>query len=158
MNDTDSLSPVTIASYFSVAEAQLARTTLEGSGIESWIVGETVGVHDWRMVMGQGGLRLQVRAAQVEEAGEILGLSDEVAGEPGTFDGAAELAAADEEVRCPRCGSVRIEESSVAQRESGCSRLFWPLAAFWFLVGVLTGRRVTCLDCGNRWRPGREPG
>ncbi len=155
MSERDFLSPVTIAHYLSAADAQLARTTLAGSGIQSWICEETLGGLDWRMGVALGGIRLQVLAGQVDEALEILELPGELPADAATPGEAAELAATED--RCPRCGSARIEESSVARRAKGVSMIFWPLAPLSFLVVALAGGRMICRECDYRWRPESEP-
>lgn len=57
---------VTVASYSEVGEAALAQSVLDGAGIESFLSGEEANV------LLPVGARLQVKAADVETARELL--------------------------------------------------------------------------------------
>ena len=57
-------------------EADLLRSVLEGSGIEVLIPHERVGSLRPHLLLGTGGVRVQVRASDVERAAELLDASD----------------------------------------------------------------------------------
>ncbi|MGH7269211.1 MAG: putative signal transducing protein [Polyangiaceae bacterium] len=65
---------VTVASYADVAEAELARERLELEGIAAFVLGaQTAGVMPYLMGV-TGGVRVQVKPKDVEQAKEILGV------------------------------------------------------------------------------------
>lgn len=134
---------VTVATFSTPWEAQLAQARLAAFGIHSLIAGE----HLIRMVAlsnAIGGVRLQVRDEDAGAAAEALQgssplpeiylVGQEAAGAADAPEGAGETP----EGRCPSCGSadLRLERSS---------RL---------LLGVLpVGRRaLRCGACGVLWR------
>jgi hypothetical protein len=63
---------VTAASYVDTAEAELARQRLELEGVRAFVIGaQTAGVMPY-LVGSTGGVRVQVRPADLERAREIL--------------------------------------------------------------------------------------
>ena len=58
----------TIKNYSTRVEADLARITLEGAGIQSVVVGVGAGMEG-----GMGGVQLRVADEQVEQAQKVLG-------------------------------------------------------------------------------------
>jgi hypothetical protein len=58
-------------------EADLLRSVLAGSGIESFIPDESMGSLRPHLLLGTGGVRLQVHASDLERATEILNAVDE---------------------------------------------------------------------------------
>lgn len=62
--------PVTIAAFGSIGEAEVAQASLRAFGIESAIVDNDGG--GLIPVDGDGGIELEVRAADAEAASEIL--------------------------------------------------------------------------------------
>jgi len=85
--------PVTVARFGSAVEAHLAQGLLEGEGIESFVADEyavgTVGISQ------TDGVRLRVRASDLDQARDILGMAS---GQEQEID-------LDDQVACPRCGS-----------------------------------------------------
>jgi hypothetical protein len=53
-------------------EAEFLRSVLEGSGIEAFIPDEQMGTLRPHVLLGTGGVRLQVRAADAQRAVEVL--------------------------------------------------------------------------------------
>lgn len=86
---------VTVARFFSPAEAHTARMALEEAGVQAWVADETVGT-----MYGIGvGARVQVRESDAETARAALGQ------EPVPADALpADLA----EPACPACGSRHV--------------------------------------------------
>ncbi len=54
-------------------EADVVRSVLEGSGVEVFIPDEQMGTLRPHLLLGTGGVRVQVRASDVERATELLG-------------------------------------------------------------------------------------
>jgi hypothetical protein len=70
MNDEDL---VTVAAFADVAEAELAKERLELEGVLAFVVGaQTSGVMPF-LTSATGGVRVQVKPADMEKAREILG-------------------------------------------------------------------------------------
>jgi hypothetical protein len=161
---TDDL--VTIASFSQPYEAQLARGTLEASGIESVLRDEhTVGA-DWFFSTALGGVKIQVRSSDVSEARRVL--------EP-------VLKPAGPRLTCPHCESGRarrvinlwptmvllsllaitivtfgLEELVFEARTRALvSRLGLGTAGsaqLIFLIFMFFRRPWRCLDCGHTWK------
>src|SRR4029453_88355 len=90
---------VTVARYFSPAEAHAARMALEAADIQAWVIDESLGT-----VYGVGvGTRLQVRVEDEQAARGVL------AGDPAA---ASTLPAELAEPPCPQCGSKEVSQSS----------------------------------------------
>ena len=53
-------------------QADLIRSVLEGSGIEVFIPDERMGTLRPHLLLGTGGVRVQVRASDAERANELL--------------------------------------------------------------------------------------
>ena len=53
-------------------QADLIRSVLEGSGIEVFIPDESMGTLRPHLLLGTGGVRVQVRASDAERANELL--------------------------------------------------------------------------------------
>lgn len=64
-------------------QADLVRSVLEGSGIEVFVPDEHVGSLRPHLLLGTGGVRVQVRASDVARATELL---DSLEKEPGLRD------------------------------------------------------------------------
>ena len=61
----------TVATFNDLTQAQSARSALESAEIESFLLDETTGSIDWGLLPALGGLRLQVRRADVAGAREV---------------------------------------------------------------------------------------
>ena len=101
-------SPVTIATYSSAQHAHLAKGALGAHDIPAAVLDE----HVANLIGSTGyfdGIRLQVRACDVQEALEILDLSDEdelLEGAPEDYAGPAEADIQPAEGQlCPLCGN-----------------------------------------------------
>src|SRR5580704_353168 len=90
---------VTIASFPSVIEAQLAKSRLESEGIDCFVADENIVTMNWLYSNAVGGVKLQVDRADFEVARQLLELP---ASRPKTKEeGAAE-------VICMNCGSSEV--------------------------------------------------
>jgi hypothetical protein len=121
---------VTVARYFSPAEAHAARMALEAADIQAWVIDESLGT-----VYGVGvGTRLQVRVEDEQAARGVL------AGDPAS---ASTLPAELAEPPCPQCGSKEVSQSSETIEDPDAAR-------------ARGGRRrrqwyYDCARCGHRW-------
>jgi hypothetical protein len=124
----ESAPTVTVARFFSPAEAHASRMALEEAGISAWVADEAAGT-----MYGVGvGTRLQVRATDESAAREIL------ASPPAPGDALpAELS----DPACPACGSRNVApEAWVADDQPN--------------EPPSPGRRrwhYVCSDCGEAW-------
>lgn len=63
---------VEVARFIDVRQAELARSVLEGSGIECYLDQPYTGSIAPHYMLGSGGVRLMVRASELERAKEVL--------------------------------------------------------------------------------------
>jgi hypothetical protein len=120
---------VTIARFFSPAEAHACRGALEEAGIRAWVVDEAGGT-----MYGVGiGARLQVRAKQEDAAREILAAVP-VSGEQLP----PELA----EPPCPACGSRNVAPEAWVDEGEGSADRWSGGRRKWYYV---------CKDCEEAW-------
>ena len=84
---------VTIAKFNSVNDAFLAKSKLEGSGIEAFIPDENLASLNWLYTGAMGGVRLEVSEEDKDRAIEILDLTYEDS----------------ESILCPSCGSSDVK-------------------------------------------------
>jgi hypothetical protein len=124
----ESAPTVTVATFFSPAEAHGSRMALEEAGISAWVADEALGT-----MYGVGvGARLQVRAQDAEAACEALAATASAEALP------ADLA----EPPCPACGSQNVTpEAWVDETPTDGAR--WPRSRRkWYYV---------CGDCREAW-------
>lgn len=130
---TDKL--VTIASFSTPLEANMARLKLESAGIPAFVADEyTIGMN-WLYSNALGGVKLQVPESMISEAQEIMASQ----AEQQTSD---ELATAD---ACPQCG-CKNTENFLDKRGSFIT---------WILFGIpllLPSAKKKCCDCGHNWK------
>ncbi|HEX7192788.1 MAG TPA: DUF2007 domain-containing protein [Thermoanaerobaculia bacterium] len=97
---------VTIDRFLFIANAEIARATLEAAGIDAVLADENIVRMSWGDAQAHGGVRLQVRAEDAEEARAVLAESD--------FSGAAapsppeDVTPLEPDETCRRCGSEEI--------------------------------------------------
>lgn len=116
---------VTVASYNSQWEAQLAKARLEANDIEAVIADENFMRLYWAVTSSLGGVKVQVRESAVRPAQELLARTQPI---PEIYLVTEEEAA---RPRCPGCKSDRV----------------WPRFAF-----LPPGRRWSCDHCGGDWK------
>jgi hypothetical protein len=120
---------VTLKSYSTPIEAQVARTKLESEEIECFIRDEHTLTINWLYSNAMGGVRLCVLEPDLERARMSLAEGDAVSLQS-----------------CPECGGSDFSEEP--------ARGHWwayPLVLFNFPVPFRPGRR-RCGKCGARWR------
>lgn len=150
---------VTVATYWNVGDAEVAKNALDAAGIESFLDDENMVRINWLNANAVHGVKLRVRDEDADRAGEVLR-------EPSTATGEEE----DEELVpppgplvCGECGSA-----NVFRRPRGL--YFVVIAALAVAVGVavnqteaaffivvaagvfaLISNRWLCTDCGETW-------
>jgi Putative prokaryotic signal transducing protein len=124
---------VTVASFPSPIEAQIAKTRLESEGIECFVRDETtLGMNPYYSV-AMGGSRLDVRENELAAARALLGVAHK---EPEASRNS-----------CPRCGAIGKPTANLARK--GSAILSWLFATV--PVPFLREEKA-CPSCGNRWR------
>lgn len=152
-----------VARYTTVSEAEVAASSLDAAGIDSDLVDEHLVRADWMLSQALGGVKLVVRAADLEAARQLLAapIYGEPQGvplpEPFSDANAATL-------RCPVCAGQPVPIPRV--------RIFVLSAAVFLGVGVVVGEpalaltafiavaaavlllpSTRCVSCGLRWTP-----
>ena len=133
---------VPIRRFRDLPEALLAKGSLESAGIECQLVDDNMVRMDWFISNLLGGVKLEVRPEDVEEANEILSLPIPDALE---IDGAETY----EQPRCPNCASLEVSFQELNK----------PVAYVSAWVGLpLPVQRTAwrCHACGREWED-REP-
>ena len=130
---------VTVATFPEAIEAHIYRTRLEAEGIPSVIADENIiSNQPWHSI-AYGGVKLRVRAQDQEKA---LAIINQIRyGQDLDTPEAKEYQAPE----CPVCNSRNLKQKQV----SG----IWPLIkSILFLYPMRTRIKLTCLNCGYRWR------
>lgn len=134
----------TVATFTFPWEAQLAKAALESEGIEATIADENLIRLYWAISNAIGGVKVQVRADDLERARELLANREPLS--------ELYLVKDDDEAsrRCPECRSENVEFERWSRRG---------FIGSWILLGVpvpIPSRRWICRNCGHAWRP-EEP-
>ena len=124
---------VTVATLNEKAQAEPLKNRLEESGIPAEISGESVLRRLWFVRRPIACIKLKVRASDYEKALRVLRIWDSVE------------AVMHDAIRCPACGSSRIEFPQFT-RKFFLPNLLGLLAA----VGLLR-REFFCKDCQHTW-------
>ena len=128
---------VTLRQFRDLPEALLAKGSLESAGIQTYLVDDNMVRMDWFISNLLGGIKLKVRAEDVEAANEIL---NQPIPENVDVEGIGRY----EQPRCPKCQSL-----DVAYRELN-KVLSYGSAYVGFPVPVHK-KAWTCHSCGNEW-------
>ena len=123
---------ITIASFSKPEEAHLLRMRLEAGGINARILGENIVQTNWLWSNAVGGVQVQIREEDIEEARAIL--SDAGEETPGVMG-----------VICQQCGSDQTEPDDTRKRISLLTLVLLSLPFLW------PKNRYRCLSCGRRW-------
>ena len=126
---------VTIDRFLFIANAEIARATLEAAGIDAVLVDENIVRMSWGDAQAHGGVRLQVRAEDADEARAILEETD-LSGEPEASP-AQSLDDLEAGETCHRCGSEQIFPAE--SRAKGFAR-----AILFMMLGFVLIRLVSC--------------
>ena len=129
---------VTIRRYRDLSEAIVARSMLESAGIGVYLRDENLVRLDWQVSNFIGGIRLQVDAADEQNALELL---SQPVQDPIPYSAADEFP----QPHCPACGSTEITFEGASRGAA--------LASLYVLSLPLPFGRETwlCGKCGARW-------
>lgn len=125
---------VLIASYLWPFDVHLDKSRLEADGITCFVFNEELISMNWLYSAAVGGVKLYVRADDLQRAQEILGAQ---------CDGTVLESGNDE--RCPACQSLNLEYKNDHKR--------WIFLS-WLLIGIplpFFKERWKCKDCGYVW-------
>jgi hypothetical protein len=103
---------VTIEIYSRVIDARLAQVRLEGAGIATFLLDESVASIDPFLINAIGGVKLQVKLDDEQEARELL--RQPLPDEPNEIDESVP--------HCPRCDSEYIFEKGAGKSSMECRR------------------------------------
>jgi hypothetical protein len=129
-------STVTLRRFRDLPDALLAKGSLESAGIECWLVDDNMVRMDWFISNLLGGVKLQVRAADVEAAEEIL---NQPIPETLEVDGVGDY----EQPRCPKCQSLDVSFRELDKAAYGF--------AFFGVPIPFHKRAWTCHSCHTEW-------
>jgi Putative prokaryotic signal transducing protein len=134
---------VTIRRYRDLSEAIVARTVVEAAGIFCFLRDENTVRLDWQISNFIGGIRLQVSAADVEAANQVL---DQPIPDVIDFGELRDY----HQPHCPHCGSsdITFEGSS---RKAALASLY--LAAVPLPLGE---ESWLCNNCDTRWTDAQD--
>jgi hypothetical protein len=131
---------VTVATFDQELPAQVLKERLEHSGVPAHVLDERTLQYFWFFSRPAAGMRLKVHTDDYERALSLLHGWD------------ASEGVLREAVRCPECGSSRVEFPQFS-RNSVLPTLFCHLCA---AVGIMK-HEFYCRDCQNTWtRPASE--
>ena len=129
---------VILRKFRDLPEALLAKSFLESSGVESFLIDETTIRMDWLWSNLLGGVKLCVNREDAEAAAQIL--SQEIP-EKFSVEGAEDF----EQPRCPQCQSLDISYEDLNKPATYAST---------FVLGLpiqISCRRWNCQSCGYVW-------
>jgi hypothetical protein len=134
---------ITIATFTNPLEAHIVRGRLQAEGIETYVAHEHHIWANWFLSTALGGVKLQVRPEDIQQAGEIL--RQERAGDFETLVAETGKEIAEPRPDCPVC---RSEDITPVTR-SGRIALF----IVWLSSLPLPYSSVTmaCRSCGHTW-------
>ena len=118
--DTSGEEFITIANFSHPTEADPVVAWLESEGIECFVTNEHTITMNWLYSNAIGGVGVQVRAADVERANEILQAvsnPDSIVEEPTPSDSEMDQDGNfTSEIRCPQCGSENVYYEKFSRR------------------------------------------
>lgn len=123
----------TIASYFWINDAELARIELESQGVEAKIEDSEIAAANPFLSNAAGGIKLKVRKDDILKASQIL--KDIEDGKKDKYH-----------VSCPQCESTDITE----KRFPAWGLLLSVVTLGFFFVAAY--RPYHCNSCGYKWR------
>jgi len=138
---------VTIATFSEPMEAHLCQAKLEAEGVESYIADEhTIGTN-WFYTNIVGGVKLQVRSSDVENAARIIQKkTPDIDADFQEFEPEPDEEKKKPECLCPQCKSTDVYFERFSRRFAFLSILFlrFPLPVF--------RKKWKCNDCGYEWK------
>ncbi|MBU1138189.1 MAG: DUF2007 domain-containing protein [Proteobacteria bacterium] len=128
-----------IASYRDLPLAELAKSKLESEGIPCFLLNKNIIALNWLYSNALGGVELQVRTEDVENALKIL--KDDHSSD--LLDIENEFPEPEQGDLCTNCGSSNIRLIKVSRKYGALSLLLsFPL--------ILFGKKYQCKDCGHK--------
>lgn len=129
---------VTIRRFRDLPEAQLAKGSLESSGIECFLADDNMVRMNWFVSNLLGGVKILVNREDAEAAAAIL---DKPTPETLDVEGVGEY----EQPRCPECQSLDVNFEQLNKKVAYTSA--------WLGVPIpLHTKAWTCRSCGHRWQ------
>lgn len=122
---------VFVASFLWPLDANLAKSRLEADGLTCYLFDEMTITMNWLYSHALHGVKLYVKAGDLERAREILNCQNEI-----------ELETDD---RCPECNSANIYYQNIGQPWIFLSWLLLKIPLPFFVD------RWTCRNCGYSW-------
>ena len=148
--DTGEEALITVANFSHPTEADPVVAWLESEGIECFLTNEHTVTMNWLYSNAIGGVGVQVKAADVERANEILQVAlnpDTIDGEPTPRDSEATREHDnDSEIRCPQCGSENVYYEKFSRRL---------VFASWAILSVplpFFKKKWKCRECEHLFR------
>jgi hypothetical protein len=128
---------VTLRQFRDLPEALLAKGSLESAGIEAYLVDDNMIRMDWFISNLLGGIKLNVRLEDAEEANEIL---NQPIPEMLEVDGVGTF----EQPKCPACQSLDISFEELDKAVAY-------MTAYAGVPVPFYKQGWTCHQCGNKW-------
>ncbi len=125
---------VLLTRFNSLEEAFLARAMLDSAGIDAFIPDEYTLQNNWIWTTALEGVRLMVPEETLDDARNILKLSQE------------NLSPYLTDITCPQCGSTKVMNASLKRKA------FAALIAILHLPLPFSRMKYACTDCGHRWK------
>ncbi|MYE88646.1 DUF2007 domain-containing protein [Candidatus Poribacteria bacterium] len=148
--DTGEEELITVTNFSNPTEADPVVAWLESEGIECFVTNEHTITMNWLYSNAIGGVGVQVKAADVERANEILQAvlnPDAAAVEPTPSDAEMDQESdATSEIRCPQCGSENVYYEKFSRRL---------VFASWVLLSVLLPffkKKWKCRECEHLFK------
>ena len=134
------LEMVTIRQFRDLPEALLAKGKLDSAGIKCVLVDQNMVRMDWFISNLLGGIKLQVRKDDAEEAIALLA-------EPISEDFEVEGVGSVEQPQCPRCGSFDIAHQAGFDKRFALAGL-----ALGSIPIPVRRNEWKCESCGHKWQ------
>jgi hypothetical protein len=129
---------ITIATFQSVLDANVAQRKLEMEGVESYLADENMVSTLWIYSQAVGGVRLQVSDEDEQKAKEILN-------RPGEKLAVDHRIESDETIVCPNCQSNNIKKERYSKTA---------IALSWLVLGFplpVPAVKYKCFYCDHQW-------
>lgn len=128
------LNMITIATRYSLDEALVLRSYLEGSGIPAFIPDEFMAQNAWTTITAIGGIRIQVPPEHEEAVRELIASAN------------ASASDAVSPVHCPYCDSTSVTPNDLSKRMALFSIII-------FSLPLPFGRdNYICKSCGKKFK------
>ena len=139
-----------VARFLSAPEAHLARNRLEQEGVQAFLDSEHHISMEWMISNALGGVKLLVRARDLEIAEKILSQKNPPVRNEDTGDRTEFDASRESELTCPNCQSQQVQHQPIGLKVAFISILLLGFPLFFFKRGFVCG------DCGHQWHPDKR--